>query len=119
MSYCRFGENDAYIFLTTSGFDCCGCLLAERIKLDKPYKDRLGITHEYSYKHVGPFKTPREILEHVEVHRKAGHHISLDVDARIHEEYPDLDVNVEETEAEREVREAMNQRLLTKMKLDL
>lgn len=84
MSYCRFGEADAYIYMTYTGFDCCGCSLSkeEYVKLT----------------------TPRAMLEHIEQHRAHGAHIPDDVDLEIMSEYPDLDASVVETEEEREQR---------------
>jgi hypothetical protein len=104
MSYCRFGESDAYIFMTYSGFDCCACSLATRTALDPPRIDSLGITHEFQYNPVGPFTTARAMLEHIEEHRAEGDNIPDDVDLQIMSEYPDPDASVVETDEEREHR---------------
>lgn len=104
MSYCRFGDSDAYIFMTDRGFDCCGCIMATRIALEHPWTDRLGFTHEFDYEPVGPFTTPRAMLDHIAEHRAQGHDISEDVDIRIMSEYPDPDASVIETDEEREQR---------------
>lgn len=104
MSYCRFGDSDAYIFMTYEGFDCCGCIMATRTAREHPYTDKLGFTHEFEYEPVGPFTTPRAILDHIAEHRAEGHEIPADVDVRIMAEYPDPDASVVETDEEREQR---------------
>lgn len=104
MSYCRFGEADAYIFMTFDGFDCCGCIMATRTAREHPYTDILGLTHEFEYEPVGPFTTARAMLDHIAEHRAQGHHIPEDVDIRIMSEYPDQDKSVVETDEEREER---------------
>jgi hypothetical protein len=104
MSYCRFGDADAYIYMTYAGFDCCGCSMATRIAREVPYTDMLGFTHEFEYEPVGPFTTPRAMLDHIEQHRAQGDHIPDDVDLQIMSEYPDSDASVVETDEEREQR---------------
>lgn len=93
MSYCRFGEADAYIYMTYAGFECCGCSLAT--KAAKSVDD---------YEPVGPFTTARSMLDHIAEHRKRGDDIPEDVDIRIMAEYPDPDASVVETPEEREQR---------------
>lgn len=104
MSYCRFGDSDAYIYLGVNGFDCCGCALATRTALEHPYTDVLGLTHDFEYEPVGPFTTARQMLDHIAEHRAEGHDIPEDVDVRIMSEYPDPDASVVETDEEREQR---------------
>jgi hypothetical protein len=104
MSYCRFGDSDAYIFMTYSGFDCCACSLATRTALEHPWTDKLGIIHEFEYNPVGPFTTARAMLEHIEQHRAEGDTIPDDVDLQIMADYPDPDASVVETDEEREQR---------------
>lgn len=104
MSYCRFGDNDAYIFMTNQGFDCCACSLATRTALEVPYIDSLGIPHHFDYEPVGPFTTAKEMLNHIAEHRANGDHISADVDIEILSDYPDTDASVVETDEEREQR---------------
>lgn len=120
MSYCRFGEADAYIYLGYQGFECCGCIMAPREKYPTPYTDMFGITWEEHSLPVGPFDTPREMLAHIEEHRGKGHHIPEYVDQRIKEEYQDLDVSTAETEEERLERQELdrktNERIRAKMK---
>ena len=84
--------------MSYSGFECCGCVMATRIAREVPYTDMLGITHNFKYEPVGPFTTAQAILDHIAEHRKEGHKISLDVDAQIREEYPDLNMCVVETQ---------------------
>ncbi len=105
MSYCRFSGADAYIYLGYYGIECCGCILAEKTKLDKPIPTNFGFEVMYSYEQVGPFETAREMLEHIAEHRDAGHDIPLYVDEAIKEDFPDLDASVLETEEERLERE--------------
>lgn len=104
MSYCRFGDSDAYIFMTYNGFDCCACSLATRTALEHPYTDMLGFEHEFEYHPVGPFTTARAMLDHIAEHRAEGDNIPEDVDAQIMSEYPDPDESVVETDEEREER---------------
>jgi hypothetical protein len=89
MSYCRFGDNDAYIFLSSLGLECCGCIRAKRTPLSAPYTDVLRITHTEEYDPVY-FKTAQGMLDHIAMHRANGDHISLDVDASLRREFPDL-----------------------------
>ena len=104
MSYCRFGDNDAYIYMTYEGFECCACSLATRTALEVPYIDSVGIPHHFDYEPVGPFTTAKEMLNHISEHRANGDYISADVDVQILSEYPDTDASVLETDEEREQR---------------
>lgn len=105
MSYCRFSGADAYIYLGYRGLECCGCILAPKTKLETPYVDSLGLTHEYDTEPIGPFTTASAMLEHINEHRAHGHDIPLDVDERIKEDFPDLFASTVETEEERLLRE--------------
>lgn len=108
MSYCRFLEADAYIYLGSGGLECCGCIMAPKVEYLEPYTDMFGIPRkEYSLP-VGPFTTPREMLNHISEHRAEGHNIPDYVDTAIKEDYPDLDVSTVETEEERLEREERN-----------
>ena len=74
MSYCRFIEADIYLFWSsTGGIECCACLLRGR--------KRGSLFPESQI-----FETFKAALEHVADHRDAGHHVPLDVDARIIED---------------------------------
>ena len=74
MSYCRFLEADIYLFWSSSGgIECCACLLGRR------KKGALVPNSQF-------FETFKEALEHVADHRDVGHHVPLDVDARIIED---------------------------------
>lgn len=120
MSYCRFVEADAYIYLGANGLECCGCWLAPREKLATPYTDMFGIVHEYTRAYVPPFDTARQMLEHIADHRGAGHYIPESVDEALKEDYPDLDESTAETEEERLEREERmrpaNERIKAKMR---
>lgn len=66
MSYCRFGEADAYIFASTEGgFECCACIIS----------------------HPLPFsftcETEEELLLHITKHRIVGDYIPESVDAEL------------------------------------
>ena len=101
MSYCRFGEADAYIYLGIYGLECCGCIMAPKEKYPTPYVDMFGITWEEYSLPVGPFNTAREMLDHIAEHRAQGHEIPTYVDERLKKDYPDLDASTAETEEER------------------
>lgn len=56
MSYCRFsGESDVYLYASVGRLVCCSCLLN---------------TNDDSWLY-----SPREALEHLKTHRKAGHKV--------------------------------------------
>ena len=95
MSYCRFGDSDAYIFLSNQGLECCGCIRATRIPLISPYVDFFGHTHTEAREPVC-FDTAQQMLDHIAMHRNLGDHVSLDVDERIRKDYPDLNESVVE-----------------------
>lgn len=120
MSYCRFLEADAYIYLGSGGLECCGCIMAPKEKYPTPYVDMFGITHEEYSLPVGPFQTARDMLDHIAEHRAEGHRIPDYVDIAIKEDYPDLDASTAETEEERLEREERDrparERLRAKMK---
>lgn len=105
MSYCRFGEADAYIYLGVNGLECCGCIMAPREKYPTPYVDMFGLTWEDYSLPVGPFETARQMLDHIAEHRAAGHYIPEDVDTAIKKDYSDLDASTAETVEERLERE--------------
>jgi hypothetical protein len=76
VSYCRFGDSDAYIFEHVGGFwQCCACWLE--------VED--GDDGEEFWKSAD-FATKEELLEHIDKHRKAGHYIPEDVDERLRDE---------------------------------
>lgn len=76
MSYCRFGEGDVYIFLSTSNqLECCGCLLQEREFI--PDEDALL---KFYLKPVGErvqtvFHTTEDMIKHLETHKESGHYV--------------------------------------------
>lgn len=119
MSYCRFLEADAYIFQSTRGLECCGCIHAPRTKLKTPYKDFFGLEHEYEYEPVW-FLTAQEMLDHIAFHREQGDYIPEHVDERLRREFPDLNASTAETEEEREERrqynDARRERMVRRMK---
>ena len=83
MSFERFGSSDVYIFEHVGGFiECCGCLFSEPL----PYDNDSEMFPQLA--------TPREALEHLDKHEKAGHNIGKACN-RIIREYPDLDIKIE------------------------
>ena len=123
MSYCRFLEADAYIYLGVNGLECCGCIMAPKEKYPTPYVDMFGITWEEYSLPVGPFNTAREMLDHIAEHRAQGHDIPEYVDDAIKDDYPDLDASTAETQEERLEREkeskVQRERILAKMREEL
>lgn len=119
MSYCRFSDADAYIFQSTRGLDCCGCIHAPRTELKVPYTDFFGLEHEFEYEPVY-FLTAQEMLDHIAFHREQGDYIPEYADERIRRDFPDLNASTAETEEERLEREERNrparERMLKKMK---
>ena len=98
MSFERFSSSDVYIFEHVGGFiECCGCLFRDSL----PYDDSDGFPQ---------LATPREALEHLDYHEKAGHDIGK-ARNRIIETYPDLDVEIEPYETSPEVRERVRAKL--------
>lgn len=106
MSYCRFSDADAYIFLSTDGLNCCGCSLAPRTKLETPYIDILGISHDYEYEYK-IYDTAQDMLDHIQEHRANGDYIPFDVDLSLKADFPDLNASTAETEEERKKREEL------------
>lgn len=99
MSFERFGSSDVYIFEHVGGFiECCGCLFRDSL----PYDDDSDGFPQLA--------TPREALEHLDYHEKAGHDIGK-ARNRIIETYPDLDVEIEPYETSPEVRERIKAKL--------
>jgi hypothetical protein len=65
MSYCRFGEADAYIYESfDNNWQCCGCSLSD------------------NWSHA----TREAMLAHIAEHRDAGDYIPERVDERLREE---------------------------------
>lgn len=70
MSYCRFGESDAYIYENVDGWiECCACSLT-------------SVDDLTSFK----AETHEDMLRHVFHHRAAGDHIPEHVDTRLIED---------------------------------
>ena len=79
MSFSRFGweDSDVYVFEHVGGFiQCCGC----------PYtsKDDFGMYDA---------KTPRQMLEHLDMHEADGDSVWY-AKKNIIKEYPDLDIEI-------------------------
>ena len=78
MSFERFSSSDVYVFEHVGGFiECCGCWL-------------MADNDEWSVK----LATPREALEHLDIHEAVGHDIG-GARRRIEKEYEDLDAPIE------------------------
>ena len=76
MSYSRFGcdGSDVYVFTSSVGLECCGCILQERQWVDDP---NWPIFHGY-LRAVGEivphvFDSNAGMIAHLEQHREAGH----------------------------------------------
>jgi hypothetical protein len=104
MSYARFGQDgsDVYVFLTSrnssEALECCACNLIEPEKLEHPFTDMFGFTHEYE----GTFffaNTAREMIDHLIEHRAAGHTVNDDTISDIINDFPDLDKSLGESSA--------------------
>lgn len=76
MSYCRFGEGDVYIFLSTDHLlECCGCILQQREWID----DETALFKGY-FKKIGEdiqekFDTTEGMIKHLELHRDHGQYV--------------------------------------------
>ena len=88
MSYARFGwdGSDVYVFLSDSGYECCGCALQEREWVQAPYRVLGGY-----FKNVGEivphvFDTPGEMVDHLMAHRAAGQTVPDDCIAELRAE---------------------------------
>lgn len=78
MSYCRYGEADAYIYQDIEGgLVCCGCNLR-------------GSDSEFTFIATGPL----EMLKHVFDHRMANDYIPESVDSRLIEELSEQDNSI-------------------------
>lgn len=97
MSYARFGwdGSDVYVFLNVAGyFSCCGCQLIEREYVES--KDYIlgfylkPINEEEASKPESFYST-KEIIDHLEEHKKAGHYVPDSCIERILEEEEEND----------------------------
>jgi hypothetical protein len=96
MSFERFSSSDVYIFEHVGGFiECCGCLFNDLLPYDD---DSEGFPQ---------LATPREALEPLDHHEKAGHDIGKARNSII-ETYPDLDVEIEPYVSKREMGTVMS-----------
>lgn len=109
MSYARFGwdNSDVYIFTTLISknpahyaIECCGCLLDKGEKLEEPYTDMLGLTHEYSYKGFKA-ETSGEMIAHLIKHKAIKHHVPDFTIQDILKDYPDENKTITEYETEK------------------
>lgn len=77
MSYARFGwdGSDVYVFATMRDgkevIECCACSLVEPEKLDVPFTDIFGITHEYAGSHFYA-DDQAGMISHLHDHELAG-----------------------------------------------
>lgn len=81
MSYARFGwdGSDVYVFGNTDGkYECCGCALQKRRWVKDP--DRFLGGYLKAVGKIVPhlFDTPGEMVDHLMVHRAAGHTVPED-----------------------------------------
>jgi hypothetical protein len=75
MSYCRFGEADAYIYYDVrDDLVCMACLLMP-IRDNELFPDTFIAGNDY-----------QKMLDHISEHRYTGDHIPFEVDERLREE---------------------------------
>lgn len=86
MSYARFGwdGSDVYVFTSSTGLECCGCLLQEREWVDDPthsiLKGYLKAVGEI-VPHV--FTSNQGMIDHLMLHRERGQTVPEDALARL------------------------------------
>ena len=74
MSYCRFGDGDVYVILTThpSSLECCGCILQEREWRDDDSAPFGGYFHSVGDIIETNFYTTADMINHLELHKNKG-----------------------------------------------
>lgn len=85
MSYCRFSSGDVYMYPHAAGFvECCACSLAPTEPANmSDLAEAMGMTEEdapelfedFQMNGSLQFNTRSEALEHLQVHRDAGHKV--------------------------------------------
>jgi hypothetical protein len=77
VSYARFGSDgsDVYVFTSSAGLECCGCILQRR-----EWEDDSGSPFGGYLRAVGDivpyvFDSNAGMIAHLELHRAAGHHV--------------------------------------------
>ena len=84
MSYCRFGEADAYIYDDIyHGIVCCACHLM--YDGETQYDKHLDVDWPVLKNFVAGYDR-QKMLDHIEEHRDAGDFIPFDVDLRLRKE---------------------------------
>jgi len=86
VSYARFGSDgsDVYVFTSSTGLECCGCILQKREWIDDPTRP---ILHGY-LRAVGEivphvFDSNAGMIAHLELHTAAGHDVPEDAMERL------------------------------------
>lgn len=101
MSFARFRDkySDVYVYEHYLGFiECCGCSITEPRE-----GEDVGFFHA---------NTAREILDHLDLHLKAGHLVPDLCFERIRQEHPDLDRQVPPYEQDLAYKAERRKRLL-------
>lgn len=84
MSYCRFSEADVYVYTSDLGIECCFCPLQQREWVDEPSHPIFGgYYRDVGEKIEDTFRTNAGMIEHLELHRAAGHYVPDDVFGRL------------------------------------
>lgn len=81
MSYARFGwgGSDVYVFFSVNGFyECCFCLLQEREYVEDESALLGGYFQDVGETVQGRFETAQEMVDHLMLHREAGHYVPQD-----------------------------------------
>lgn len=84
MSYARFGDADVYVFMSQGSLECCACWLQERRWVNDP---DVPITRGY-FEEVGEkvqqsFDTTQGMVDHLALHREAGHDVPEGIEDRL------------------------------------
>lgn len=102
MAYSRFSYADVYVFMNVGGYlDCCGCILQKSEWVDDPSRPLTG-----GYlKSVEPivqsiFYDTQGMVDHLAVHRAAGHDVPEGLEQELWDDDEDNWVNYERCDLE-------------------
>lgn len=92
MSYCRFGEGDVYIFLSTDHLlECCGCILQEREWVDDESAFFGGYLKSIGEIIQSRFDTTEDMIKHLELHKEKGDYVPASCIKRLLEDQEEND----------------------------
>jgi len=85
MSYARFGweGSDVYVFASSHALECCGCRLQEVELVEDPASFLGGYLKPVGEVIETNFTSNEEMIEHLLVHRAAGHTVPEDALERL------------------------------------